>query len=298
MNITRIFSDYANRAAQLVIYQRAMKKIAQQELSELVEYSEIHKNHQDILDIPRSVNNMYFYAAKDGTARLYGHNVQSVEDEKKAVILHKNKQYQWLLAEAYEAYEDFIEQSYAYMAFINNETWPLMDYGNINLRELKDKDFSYFLLQARNKKDKPHSMLKQLRKVFPQYEVLETQNKVNKDLKLIINMTEKFRHHIVHTSGKVLDKTKCIEDILKKTGVFNNGKYNTDIFDYINDFFGNEDLSNTIMLLEMQMNVGLPICFEINRLETLSGSLITDAHILFEEILSMEKELGISADTL
>ena len=38
--------------------------------------------------------------------------------------------------------------------------------------------------------------------------------------------------------------------------------------------------------------------FEINRLETLSGSLITDAHILFEEILSMEKELGISTDTL
>ncbi len=43
MDINDIFSKYANREAQLVIYQRAMKKIADKELTELFEYSEAHK---------------------------------------------------------------------------------------------------------------------------------------------------------------------------------------------------------------------------------------------------------------
>jgi hypothetical protein len=294
MDINDIFSKYANREAELVLYQRAMKKIADKELTELFEYSEAHKEHQDILDLPRSINNMYFYAAKDAGARLYGHKTNSIEDEKMSVILHKNKQYQWLLAEAYEAYEDFIEQSYAYLAFINHNTWPLSDYGNINLSELSTKEYEYFLAQAKNKKDKPNSMIKQFRKVFPQYEVLETTNKLSKDLRFMINIAEKFRHHIVHTSGKVQDKKKCIEDIIKMTGIYNNGKYDIERYNFIDGFFGSEEYSNTIVLLEIPDDTKAPILFEINRLNILTSSLITDAHILFEEILNMEKELGIT----
>ena len=48
---------------------------------------------------------------------FYGYKERRLEDQKRAVWRHKNKQYQWLLAEAYELFEDFIESAYGFAGF-------------------------------------------------------------------------------------------------------------------------------------------------------------------------------------
>ncbi len=98
------------------------------------------------------MHNMSFRNAKTGDAIFYGFKELSIEDRYLHVLLHKNKQYQWLLAEAYEEFEDYIENAYAYYGSINNSFWPLRDYGNIFLSELKNKDFYWYVEQARKEK--------------------------------------------------------------------------------------------------------------------------------------------------
>ena len=84
---------------------------------------------------------MCFTHPKDGTPYFFGHFKSTIEDRRLSVILHKNKQYQWLLSEAYEEFEDFIEAAYAYAGYADNNFWPLKDYGNISLQDLQNKEF-------------------------------------------------------------------------------------------------------------------------------------------------------------
>ena len=144
---------------------------------------------------------MLFYDAKTGEARsIFGRREISVEDRMKAVVLHKNKQYQWLLVEAYEAFEDYIEDVYAYAGLIDKNLWPCRHFGNISLSELSNKDFNWF----RNKIDtirNKDSISNQFRKVFSNIEEIETKNELNINLKLTIVLIENLRHIIVHKGG-------------------------------------------------------------------------------------------------
>jgi len=95
-------------------------------------------------EFAHSLHNMAFRSAKDGERIVFGQKKLSVEDHKLSVFLHKNKQYQWLLSEAYEEFEDCLKYLYAYAGSIDINFWPLADYGNISLNELPKKPFKWF----------------------------------------------------------------------------------------------------------------------------------------------------------
>jgi len=145
MNDSEIIELFADKLAEIVLYQRAVKKTAQKELKYLEDYAASLQDKPDLMDISSSHNAMYFYDARTGTARMYGHKVSSIEDRYLSVILHKNKQYQWLIAEAYEEFEDFLERVYAFLGYTDSNFWPMSDFGRISLSELSGKDFDWHL---------------------------------------------------------------------------------------------------------------------------------------------------------
>ena len=163
MELQEIFDNLSDKITQLQLYQRTIGKMTGEELKRLNEYYESFRDKPELL--ARSRHRMLFYDAKTGEARTFGRRGISVEDRMKAVVLHKNTQYQWLLVEAYEAFKDYIEDVYAYAGLFDKNLWPCRDFGSISISELNNKDFTWFRNQLSMKKD-IRSILNQFRKVF------------------------------------------------------------------------------------------------------------------------------------
>jgi hypothetical protein len=288
MNIDEIYKEYCLKIAPLQMHQRSIKKITDDELKSLIKYADSIKDSKFASEFPASVDNFYFYDARDGVAKLLAFKSTSIEEKIKTTIFHKNKQYQWILAEAYEVYEDFLQNIYAYIGFNNKELWPLSDFGTVTLKELANKDFGYYQRQAQNKKDVPHSILSKLRCVLPDYAFIEVNNKLDRNIKLMIILIENLRHIIVHKNGIITDKKIFIESILKKAGLLNNGKYDKDLYDYISGFFGNNGNENIIVLLEVQVMTGLPISVQIEPLRILIDTLSASVYAICEELKKNE----------
>jgi len=204
-----------------------------------------------------------------------------VEDRMKAVVLHKNKQYQWLLVEAYEAFEDYIEDVYAYAALLDINLWPCRHFGNISLSELSNKDFNWFRNRVNRIKDKDKdNILNQFRNKFNDIEEIEKTNKLNVNLRLTLILINNLRHIIVHNGGIVGDKAEFSKKVLKDAGLYNNGKPNKRHVIFINNYFGSEEYDNNIVLLEVRIMPEIPIDISINRLDSLTGNLMSYAFLI------------------
>lgn len=282
MNIADIFKSYTDQVSQIYLYQRAVKDNAKKEFEQLVQYEKNYEKNPALKDVPLSTHNLFFRPARGDTPYFFDHKKSSLEDKKIAVVLHKNKQYHWLLAEAYESFEDFIEAAYAYAGYMDNNFWPMNDFGKISLSEIKGKSFEWFVAQTKEKRDKPQSILNHFRNKFPQLQQVEANNGLKRNLRLVICLIEHLRHVIVHNRGVVSDKEKFIELVLTKSGLYNNGKFDIQHKGFIETFFGSDDYQNTISLLEIRTNPEIPLDIHIDVFENLAGNLLAYAHLIVE----------------
>ncbi|WPR71790.1 hypothetical protein SLW70_01285 [Flavobacterium sp. NG2] len=289
MELEEIFNEYILKSEQLIITKRSMNDIAQNEIKNLNQKKE---KEQDITGNKNSTHSMDFFFIQDvksGETTRYK-NIRSTVDEKiKQIVLQKNKQYQWILSESFEIFREFLIKSYAYLGYKDKNIWPLKDYGSIILSEIENKDYSFFLEQTKTKRDVPESILNIFRNTFPEYKKLETCNKLDVNLNLEINLIEHFRHIIVHCGGKTDEKHKLIEKIIKKSGLWNNGKYDSKHYDFISSFFRLKE-SNDIILLEIESNNqdGFPNKY-YDVLSDLMNSLNSVAYLIVNEIKTIVK---------
>jgi len=281
MEIKEIFDNLSDKITQLSLYQRAISKMAEGELNNLNEYYKSIEDKPELLELPLTLDRMCFPDAKTGELRTFGRKKSSIEDRMKAVVSHKNKQYQWLLAEAYEAFEDFIEDAYAYAALLDKNLWPLRDFGNISLSELSNKDFTWLRCQVDKIKNK-NNILNQFKKVFKDIESIEVKNKLDKNLKLTIILIENLRHIIVHNSGIVDNIDDFIKSVLDKAGLYNNGNPSKEYVDFIKKYFGSLEQENKITLLEVRIQLDHPINIYFDRLDSLISSLMSYSFIVIE----------------
>ncbi|WP_170828887.1 hypothetical protein [Nitrosomonas communis] len=146
--------------SEIELYHRAAKSTAEKELSYILNQHQILEKNPELKDKITSRHNMTFYEAKTGEIRVYYHRQRTIDEEYLDALLHKNKQYQWLLAEAYEEFEDFLEKIYAFHGKHDNNFWPLNDYGAATLSQLPNKDYEWYLNQATKKKGNPSKYIK------------------------------------------------------------------------------------------------------------------------------------------
>lgn len=290
MELDKIWSNFSERMVDIELLHRVAKDSAKKELQKIIEYSESIKDKPELQNLSASLHNITFYDAKTGQVVFYDHKELSIKDRYLHVLIHKNKQYQWLLAEAYEEYEDYLENIYAYYGKFNKAFWPLKDFGNIFLSELEDKDYFWYLEQARKKKDIPHSILSRLRKQFPKLYEDEKSNKLKVDLSLTIVLIEKLRHIIVHKGGKVSNRRDFIKLTTEQSGLYNNGNIAQEHLDLINLFFGDNEYENMIALLEIRVQPEFPLDIHVSRFNKLTGYLMADAYLIYEHIKSTHQE--------
>jgi hypothetical protein len=293
MNYQQIFDDYSAKMTQISLYQKAVQDLAKGELDKLNKYAEITKEKPELGDM-ESHNRMMFNRADDGCSQIYGSKKSSLNERMLAVHLHKNKQYQWLLAEAYEAFRDFLQNVYACAGYKDNNYWPLPDFGNITISELENKSFKWFQEKAKNK---PSVNIRNwLRATFPTINKLEVDNALNINIRFAIDVIESLRHIVVHESGNVTDKKEFIKKTINKSGLSNNKKDddNNEHVIFINSFFGkkNSVYENTIVLIEVPItDYGIP-GHHRNTFKKLSDNLIAYAHLVLEEMTKPHNDEG------
>lgn len=125
-----------------------------------------HGERPGLDGIPRSAQNMFYRDLISGEAKIYGAKQLFLDDQIAAAYMHKNRHFQWVLAEAYENFEGFLTRLYAAIEYVDQNFWPISDFGNVRISDTGSKDFEWFLKQAKTKKNKPESILTVLRSSF------------------------------------------------------------------------------------------------------------------------------------
>jgi hypothetical protein len=283
MNAQGIFNEFTDAVGQIVIYARASKRLTKKELEELEMQTESYNARKEKYpDWFSSFDKMYFECPVSGETKMYYESIDSLEDRKRKVWLHRNKNYQWLLAEAFEAYEIFLKKLYALLGFENPSCWPLSDFGNAKLDDLKNKEYKWYLELAM-KKRKVGSIIKEFRQVLPRLQKLEKDNISDINFTIALKIMEKFRHLIVHQGGRVDDYEELTKKIMDECNIRQTSEEADIVRKSLAHYIGLEEDKEIIFLLERSVS-GLPKELHRNYFEELVKVMLSYSLILTNEV--------------
>ena len=238
MKVSEILNLFKNRLVEIQVYRNIVKDLTKEELARLSQYEEQMSQMGDDYINFLSMQSMTFQDLTSGSLVRYGFVKSNAEHTRDRVSEQKNKQHAWLLVEAYEEFEDFLERIYAHIGKADRNAWHLEDFGRIKLPELDDKPYDWYLNTVRRKyKFNQRDILTRIRQLYPGLKSAEEHNVYNVHIRVAIELIENLRHRIVHTRGIVDDLDQFVTQILEKCGLWNNGNPKPDLRDFIRDYF-------------------------------------------------------------
>lgn len=250
--------------------------------SEITKLRNEKQNESKLLsdDLPRSASHMIYYDLKDGHARSFGRKRLYLDDLISAAHHNKNRHYQWVLVEAYEAFEDYLEHAYAAFGYVDSDFWPMSDFGSCKISEISSFTFDWHLNQVKSKKGKPTSILSTFRKTLPNIRSIERENKLSKNLAFELCLIPKLRHLIVHNSGKVENLGEITKKTLDEANI--NPKDHDFFKNAMNSYFGRrKDTGETVVTLVEEAIEGT--IGHHDKVGHLIRLLVSYAHTLTEE---------------
>lgn len=282
MTLDDIWSDFTGAMAEADLMLRKTRSATKAEMELLVKNEQAMKQYEDDASRPVSMHNFTFRDIKTGEHIFYDQRDLSAEEAKRHLLLRKNKQYQWLLVEAYEAFEKFLLHVYAHVGATCQDCWPMKDYGNVTITESAEKAFPWYLEQSKKKKDLPHSILTALRKKFSALSAVEMNNYLSVHLGFAVALTANLRHQIVHARGWTRSKDDFIAETAKVVGAYNNGNIPEQLSAFAKTFFGVGHYDGMIALLEIRTEPNLPIEMYTCRVGILFEVLLGYGHALVD----------------
>ena len=279
MKLQEIYNHLADKVSDITLYKALVKTSSEKELRKAIEQIEATKNIPGWSEMPASGHGMYFTSPRTGNLVPFGHRELSQKEAARLIIEKKNKQYCWLLAEAYEAFEDFLDMAYAYLAAYKPDRWSQshLNKTGYELYILRQLPFNYFLKIVHGKNISPKKIVSTFRNLYPELVDIETRNQLQVNLRVAIRSIEQLRHHIVHTRGLVRDRSIFIEKVLNDCGLWNGGSYNPTFDEFFVKLFGTDNYNEYIVLLEPEFNTGTPITISHDKFGMLTGYLLAYA---------------------
>ena len=225
MNIEEILETFRNNVVQVEIFRNLAKETTKKEI---LRFSEIAladaKQSRDEVLHYESYERIGYYDPASGVYTSYGGLRSTPNDRILQLIKQKNRQYGWLLVEAWEEFEDYLERTYAWLGNHNWQSWKLREIANVTHEQLSKNPFSWYLEKVReNYSRNPKNILKRFRAIFPEYKKNETINRIDTNMRVSVELIANLRHKIVHARGTVSDRSGFIERVLSGAGVWNNG---------------------------------------------------------------------------
>lgn len=197
-----------------------------------------------------SIHNM-FYKRLDGQHIFYDFQTRRNEELLQDLRHHLNKQYSWLLAEAFEVFETLINATYAQIGFNDPSQW--------SPKELKQKipqspishDYEWFLSRAGMQRNISNKMTC-IRNALPKLSTLELKNSYEINFRFVISLIENLRHVIIHNGGKIKSESAFVSKILRSSGVSRAGAQGDLALKHIKSFINqSEDGHAAITMLDI-----------------------------------------------
>lgn len=292
MNHAAVFREYCDRMSSVRQSARLMRTEADRQLQQYLEHDERRAAKNLPPEYVVSAQNMSFRCAETGQHFFYDFTEHSIKDQIQALERHTNRQYQWLLVEAYEHFEDFLERTYAAAALSDHGYRPLLDYGTGQAGDIASPSFESLFEKSRSKKGKPYSLLNPLRTKIERIRRIESTNMLNVNLWFMLHLIEKLRHHIVHTRGDIKSREEFISRLLRSCGLFNNGRSDSVYVDWIDEFLRPVGNRHIVYLLERSLGDIGPIKRHINVFEELSNMLLAYAHLITTSFTQVDPMRG------
>lgn len=250
------------------------------------EFESMAKNHQSLIENgleqhSSSLHNMFFRSLTNGEAIFYDHMALNYERRVKDLINRRNKHYLWLLAEAFEYFEDLVELMYAHIGHKEPSAWPPKQTKGETPASLAAKPFEWFHEKSESNK-RLSVKLECIRKRFPALVAIEKSNHFGIDFRFTICLIEMLRHIVVHNGGRVLDFQKFVARIFEQAGMANNGNYDPTKLQQINNFIVHDGNMHRIIMLEVQRQ-GTP--FHIDRLGAIINWLLAYTDYIYRLLI-------------
>jgi hypothetical protein len=283
MDIQQIYENFAKTITEIEFYHRTAFQTSQRELDTLYNPLKYRNEFFDTSHSDVSMHQMYFMHAETGDQCLFGDTAMTLDIRKKDVTLRLNKQYQWLLAEAYESLESLIKQVYAFCGHRDRNTWPLFDFGNILFSELHEKDFEWHYARIKEKKSAT-DILKQFRKIYPIFKALETDNALSINFHYQIILIGQLRHVIVHQGGNLNDTDPFIQKIFELAGIPLKSDKSDKLRASINNLFRKNTNASSIYIVEPNIFTAYPFYALDSHFSKLVSSIVAFGNLLSESV--------------
>ena len=265
---------FFNEVAVIQHYQRLSANVAKQTIADLQardrDLAGLDPEARKLLG--SSINLFSFYSPYTGTIRPYSHARLTPKETARLVHLHKNKQYQWLLVEADELFEDFVVSLY-----------ELVRGDHTHFRLSKDADA---VMPPSELKKKVPLIIDMLRKKLPELAKVEVENQISINLRLHTRMAEKFRHVIVHKNGKTDNSETMIEDVLKWANLAGDKAREPAARAQIASYVGGGDMAGVILLVEQPIFQANGLSINTNRHENLVNALMAHALVMWKSLVN------------
>ncbi|MDR7270101.1 hypothetical protein J2X20_002759 [Pelomonas saccharophila] len=226
---------------------------------------------------------MVFREMRQRRPIFYASSEPSYDELIFSLTVSHNRQYQWLLAEAFELFETFVLDAMACAGAKDPSVWDQQDLRRMGA--YAGQDAAWWVAQARALKHPPPTAvaLNRLRQL-PGVRQLEENNAHQVDFRLVLQMIERMRHVIVHNRGQVNSKDEFATGVLRDLGMLSGGRPRPEDAAFIGQFVGNGKLKNTILLLEYPLASEGPGTTYIDVWDHLLGWMLSYAHMLSERL--------------
>ncbi|WP_346397415.1 hypothetical protein [Pseudomonas syringae] len=239
------FEKLLEKITKADVYKRETAKIFQHHEAGIIEH---HKQLPDWID--REEHGPAYYvrykSPSTGDETSITTKTYKLDDQLELNTLHKLKTYQWLLAEAYEVFEDFIEKVYADCGVRGSNLWV----RPADWKHDGSKDLSHYYNPRRKGSGTPFLQLRALRERSAHFR--EHEAKKGQHYRVQFVLIEKFRHLIVHEGGYCNDFNSFMGMIKKQLdGTSING-----VHSYVKSYFIPHRGAMLIDLLELPVEDG------------------------------------------
>lgn len=180
---------------------------------------------------------LHYKSPSTGGDLLVPPKSHTLEEELEHNSLQMLKTYHWLLADAYEAFEDFLVKAYAYCGLEGISIWQRPSKWNREgSRKIKDYETER----------KPYGYIKAFRQGSPYFAKYETDSPTGTNYRVAFVLVEKLRHITVHSEGYHENMKSLVDNMQAELA----GEDITLVRDYVNSHFILHEGRNLIDLLE------------------------------------------------
>lgn len=274
------YKKFLSSISEVELLSRQVKSSTEKEYRSMVEaHQSLIRNKLE--QHSSSLHNMAFRSLTNGELIFYDHKDLDFDQRVKDLIHRRNKHYLWLLAEAFEHFENLIELMYAHIGHREPSAWPSKETKGETPAALAAKPFEWFLKKSELNK-KLSVKLECIRKRFPSLTATEKSNYFDIDFRFTICLIEMLRHIIVHNSGKIIDYQKFVARTFEQAGMSNNGNHDPQKLQLINNFVATDGGAHRIVMLEVQ-DQGTP--FHKSRISSMINWLLAYADHIYRVLI-------------